>query len=164
MQLTEKNRKYILLSIVCLIIVGILVAKFMGKSQDEQFSNEDNLYATTYSLVSEQKYSEATPFISELLQAQPSSEAVNYLGSIVYANNGDYKQAAILMQKAMDLNPYNVENPMFMLQFGEVLIFSERYEDAKTVLTRCQESGWAPQEYPTYQQRVQELLAYIETI
>ena len=164
LQLTEKNRKYILLSIVCLIIGGIVIAKFMGKSQDEQFANEDNLYAATYSLVSEGKYTEANKYISGLLQAQPSSEAVNYLGSIVYANNGDYKQASILMQKAMDINPHNVENPMFMLQFGEVLLFSERYEDAKIVLTHCQESGWVPEEYPMYQQRVQELLAYIETI
>lgn len=164
MQLTEKNRKYILLSIVCLIIGGIIIAKFMGNSQDEQFANEDNLYAATYSLVSEGKYTEATPYISELLKSQLSSETVNYLGSVVYANNGDYKQASILMQKAMDINPHNVENPMFMLQFGEVLLFSERYEDAKTVLIRCQETGWAPEEYPTYQQRVQELLAYIETV
>ena len=164
LQLTGKNRKYILLSIVCLIIGGIVIAKFMGKSQDEQFANEDNLYAATYSLVSEGKYTEANQYMSELLQAQPSSEAANYLGSFVYANNGDYNQASILMQKAMDINPHNVENPMFMLQFAEILFFSERYEDAKTVLIRCQESGWAPEEYPTYQQRVQELLAYIETI
>ena len=162
--LTEKNRKYILLSIVCLIVGGIVIAKFMAKSQDEQFTNEDNLYVATYSLVSEGKYTEAAQYISELLQTQPSSETANYLGAIVYANNAEYKQAAILMQKAMDINPYNVENPMFMLQFGEVLLFSERYDDAKTVLIRCQESGWAPEEYPTYQQRVQELLAYIETI
>ncbi|WP_431029102.1 tetratricopeptide repeat protein [Lysinibacillus sp. LZ02] len=164
MQLTEKNRKYILLSIVCLIIVGIVIAKFIGKSQDQQFASEDDLYAVTYRLVSEQKYTEATPFISELLKLQPNSEAANYLGSVVYANNGDYKQAAILMQKAMDLNPHNVEKPMFMIQFGEILLLSERYEDAKTVLTRCQESGWAPEEDATYQQRVQELLAHIETI
>ena len=136
----------------------------MAKSQDEQFANEDNLYAATASLVSEGKYTEATQYISELLHEQPSSESVNYLGAIVYANNGDYKQSSILMQKAMDINPYNVENPMFMLQFGEMLFSSERYEDAKIVLTRCQESGWAPEEYPTYQQRVQELLVHIETI
>ena len=160
----EKNRKYILLSIVCLIVGGIVIAKFMGKSQDEQFANEDNLYVATYSLVSEGKYTEATQYISELLQAQPSSETANYLGAIVNANNGDYTQSSILMQKAMDINPYNVENPMFMLQFAEVLFFSERYEDAKIVLARCQESGWVPEEYPMYQQRVQELLAHIETI
>ena len=70
----------------------------------------------------------------------------------------------ILMQKAMDINPHNVENAMFMLQFGEMLLFAERFEDAKMVLARCQESGWVPEEYPTYQERVQELLTYVETI
>lgn len=160
----EKNRNYVLLSIVCIIIGSLIIAKFMGKSQDEQFKKEDGLYAATYSLVSEGKYNEAAPMISELLRLQPNSEAANYLGAMVYANNEDYQQAAILIQKALDINPYNVENAMFMLQFGEILLFAERYEDAKMVLVRCQESGWVPEEYPTYQERVQELLAYIETI
>ena len=76
LQLTEKNRKYILLSIVCLIIGGIVIAKFMGKSQDEQFANEDNLYVATSSLVSEGKYTEATQFIGELLKDKKVSVKV----------------------------------------------------------------------------------------
>lgn len=163
-RLNEKHRKYILLSIVSIIIVSFIVAKFIGKSQDEQFKKEVDLYAAASSLVSERKYTEATPIIGELLKLKPDSEATSYLGSIVYANNGDFQQAAILMQKALDINPYKVEDPMFMLQFGEILFFTERYEDAKIVLERCQESGWVTEEYPAYQERVQELLTYIETI
>ncbi len=164
MVLKEKSRRYILLCIVCIIVIGIIGAKSMGKGQDKEFKKGADLYTATYSLVSEGKYTEAMPMISELLKLEPDSETANYLGSLVYANNGDYQQAAILMQKALDVNPYNVEDAMFMLQFGEVLFFAERYEDAKMVLLSCQEGGWAPEQYPTYQERVQELLTYIETI
>ena len=72
--------------------------------------------------------------------------------------------AAVHMQKTLDINPHKVEDAMFMLQFGEILFFAQRYDNAKTVLTRCQESGWVPAEYPEYQQRVQELLTAIEQV
>ena len=48
-----------------------------------------------------------------------------------------------------------------MLQFGEVLVIAERKEDARIVLERCRDMGWAPEEYPEYQQRVNELLTQI---
>ena len=48
----------------------------MGTTLTIAIIYEDNLYAATYSLVSEGKYNEATQYINELLRAQPSSEAV----------------------------------------------------------------------------------------
>ena len=164
MQLKESTRKYILLGIVAIIIVGILSAKVMGKKQDEVFASEDILYQQVTQLYSEGNYEQASTFASKLLLEQPKSEVVNYLGAIIAASNNDFTQAAILMQKTMDLNPYKVEDAMFMLQFGEILYFAERYEDAKIVLVRCQESGWAPEQYPTYQERVTELLTLIENM
>lgn len=64
----------------------------------------------------------------------------------------------------MDINPHKVEDPMFMLQFGEVLLFAERFGDSKIVLEKCREWGWIPESYPTYQERVTELLTQIENM
>ena len=84
------------------------------------------------------------------------------MGGLIAAINQDYKKAAILMQKTLDLNPYKVEDPIFMLQMGEIFYRAERYEDAKVVLTRCKEMGWEPEQFPNYQQKVSELLSSIE--
>ena len=164
MNLKESTRKYILLVVVLFIIVGLVFAKVLAKKQDTQFLTEDILYQQAVQLYGESKFSKASIYINELLLVQPKSEAVNYLGGLVAANNNDYQQATILLQKTLDINPYKVEDAIFMLQFGEILVLDERYENAKTVLVRCQESAWVPESYPEYQQRVSELLTQIETM
>ncbi|ATP39027.1 hypothetical protein CSE16_02745 [Solibacillus sp. R5-41] len=164
MNLKESTRKYILLGALLFIIVGLISAKVLANGQDTQFTKEDALYQQAAQLYSDGNYAEALDYMKELLVAQPKSEAVNYLGGLVAANAKEYEQAAILLQKTLDINPHKVEDAMFMLQFGEVLVLAERKEDAKTVLVRCQESAWAPEDFPEYQNRVAELLAQIENI
>ncbi|WP_042470963.1 tetratricopeptide repeat protein [Bacillus ndiopicus] len=162
MQLKESTRRYILLGMVLFIVIGLISAKVMAKKQDNEFLAEDALYQQASQLYGQGSYAEASEVINELLKRKPKSEIVNYLGGLIAANNDDYTQAAILLQKTLDINPHNVEDPMFMLQFAEVLFFTERYEDAKIVLEKCREWGWAPESYPTYQERVTELLTQIE--
>mgnify|MGYP003554169788 CR=1 FL=1 len=162
MKLIESNRKYILAGITAFIVVGLFVANVLANKQDEQFAYEDKLYAHASQLYTDGNYIDAMVTINELLELQPNSQEVNYLGGLTAANAGEYKQSAILLQKTMDINPYKVEDAIFMLQFGEILFLSERYEDAKVVLLECQKQGWEPEEYPNYQQRVTELLAQIE--
>lgn len=162
MLIKENTRKYILVSVVVIIVIGLIFAKFIGKKQDENFVAENMLYEQVVQLYSEQNNAEAAPLVEELLGKQPDAEIVNYLGGMIAAGNEDFGRAAVLLQKTMDINPYKVEDPMFMLQFAEVLVKEERFEDAKIVLVRCQEEAWAPEGFPTYQERVTELLADIE--
>ncbi|WP_421663820.1 tetratricopeptide repeat protein [Lysinibacillus telephonicus] len=162
MQFRESTRRYILLAMVAFVIIGLIVAKVIAKSQDEHFANEDLLFQQATQLSNTGNFEEASVYINELLKTQPNSEDANYLGGLISANIGEMKQASILFQKTLDLNPHRVEDPMFMLRFGETLFNVERYEDAKTVLIRCQESAWAPEEFPNYQNRVAELLKSID--
>lgn len=162
MKLKESHRKYILLGLLGFIIIGLIVAKFMAKNQDEYFLKNELLYEQVQKLYNEDNFEEAAIYIEELLKTQPNSEVVNYMGALISAINQEYNKAAILMQKTLDINPYRVEDPIFMLQLGEIFFKAERYEDAKTVLIRCQEWWWQPEEYPNYQERVQELLTAIK--
>lgn len=162
MVLKESTRKYILISIVLLIVIGLVSAKVMGKKQDEQFAMDDALFQQVQTLYEEGNFEQAKPYTDELLKRQPDAELVNYIGGLVAANVGESEQAAILLQKTLDINPYKVEDPMFMLQFGQVLVSAERYADAQTVLVRCRDMGWAPEELLTYQESVAQLLAQVE--
>lgn len=164
MQLTESTRKYILLGIIILIVVGFLSAKVLASKQDEVFAAEDMLFQQANQLHQEGNNEDAELLINELLLKKPQSEAINYFGGIISANNGDYQKAVILLQKTLNLNPHKVEDPMFMLQFAEVLFFAGKYNEAKMVLGKCRESGWVPESYPTYQERVTEILNQIETM
>lgn len=164
MHFTESTRKYILIGFVAFIIVGFITAKVLASKQDEEFVVDDTFYQQASKLYNEGNYPAAGELINELLLRQPNSEIVNYLGGLNSANNGDYKQSVVLLQKTLDINPHKVEDPMFMLQFGEALFFAERYDDSKIVLEKCREWGWVPESYPTYQERVMELLTQIENM
>ena len=162
MRFTESTRKYILLGFVVFIILGVIIARVMAGQQDEDFVTQSSLYQQSTQLYSEGNYGESLKELQQLLKEQPNSEVVNYMAALAAASNGEVKQSATWMQKVLDINPHKVEDPMFMLQFGEILTLAERFEDAKVVLIRCQQSAWAPAEYPDYQARVAQLLTEIE--
>ncbi|MEK3764639.1 tetratricopeptide repeat protein [Solibacillus sp. FSL K6-4121] len=164
MQNKESTRKYILLGLVILIVVGIVSAKVLASKQDEVFKYEDMLYQQAVQLFQEGNNEDASYFINELLLKKPDSEVANYLGGLIAAGKGEYNQAVILLQKSLDLNPHKVEDPMFMIQFAEVLFFAEKYLDSKIVLEQCRDWGWTPETYPNYQERVMELLNQIDNM
>ncbi|KOS66601.1 hypothetical protein AEA09_17845 [Lysinibacillus contaminans] len=162
MTFTEPIRKYILSGVVAFVVVGLIVANVMASKQDQEFATNEALYSQAVQLQTDGNYEGAWEAISQVLKAEPSSEIANYLAAIISVNKGDAKQAAIYMQKTLDINPYKAEDAMFMIQLGEVFVAAERYEDAKTVLLRCQESAWTLEEMPNYQEHVASLLAQIE--
>lgn len=164
MKLKDSIRRYILFGIVTFIILGLVVAKVLAGVQDRRYLDEETLYYQAYELASQGRYEEASVYINELLTTKPNSEAINYLGGLITANTGEVQRATTLFQKTLDLNPYRVEEPMFMLQFGEALYNSQRFEDAKIVLINCLESGWEPDEFPNYKERVEQLLNSIENM
>lgn len=164
MPIIQSIRRYILLFLVVFTVLGLIVANVKAKTQDEQFAYKDSLYQKASHLANLGDYEKADDYIDELLKIQPNNENVNYLGGIIAANTGDIQQASILFKKALDLNPYLVENPVFMFQLGQMLFYSERYDEAKIVLSRCKEMGWTPEEIPNYQTIVSELLNSIENI
>lgn len=162
MTFTEPVRKYILSGMVVFVVIGLIVANVMASKQDNEFTTNEILYNQAMQLQTEGNYEGAWEAISEVLKAEPNSEIANYLAAIISINKGDAKQAAIYMQKTLDVNPYKAEDAMFMIQLGEILVVAERYEDAKIVLQRCQEWDWAPEEMPNYQEHVTTLLAQVE--
>ncbi|WP_068986201.1 MULTISPECIES: tetratricopeptide repeat protein [Lysinibacillus] len=164
MTITEPVRKYILSGIVACVVIGLIVANVLASKQDEDFSSNDILYSQAIQLQAEGNYEDAWNAVSKVLKTEPNSEIANYLAGIIAVNRGDVKQAAIYMQKTLDINPYKVEDATFMIQLGEIFVAAEKYEEAKIVLLRCQESGWAPEEIPNYQDHVATLLAQIENL
>jgi len=161
---TEPVRKYILSGIVAFVVIGLIVANVLASKQDGDFSSNDILYSQAMQLQADGNYEDAWGAISKVLKTKQNSEIVNYLAGIIAVNRGDVKQAANYMQKTLDINPYKVEDATFMIQLGEILAAAAMYEEAKIVLLRCQESGWAPEEIPNYQDHVAALLAQIENL
>ncbi|MGE7986528.1 tetratricopeptide repeat protein [Lysinibacillus fusiformis] len=150
--------------IVAFIVIGLVVANVLANKQDEDFMMSDTLYDHAVQLQASGDLEGAEAAILEVLKNQPNSEIANYLAGLTAAQNDDFKKASIHMQKVLAINPYKVEDPRFMVQLGEVFLGAEKYDEAKVVLLRCQESQWTLEDLPNYQEHVAELLAQIENL
>ena len=162
MTFTESIRKYILSGIVTLVVVGLIVATVLASKQDEEFLMSETLYNQAIQLQTDGDLEGSIAMLSEVLKKQPNSEVGNYIAGLINARNGDMKQASIYMQKVLDINPYKVEDPKFMLQMGEIFLGAEKFEEARIVLLRCQEAQWTLEDIPDYQEYVTSLLAQVE--
>lgn len=152
----ESMKKYILIGISILIVMGLFIAYFMGKKQDKSFQEADALYSALVQHIQEEKYEEALILTEGLKEQQIKSEVLNYITAIVNANTGDFNQATKHMERTLYLNPHKVEDSMFMLQFVEMLLFAERMEDAAIVLEKCTTLP-IPESYPQYMERIEQL-------
>ena len=164
MTFTESVRKYILSGIVALVAIGLIVASVLAGKQDEEFMMSESLYNQAVQLQANGDLEDAELMISEVLKKHPHSEVANYVAGLTTAQNDDMKKAAIYMQKVLDINPHKVEDPRFMIQLGEIFVGAEKYEEAKIVLLRCQESQWTLEDFPNYQEHISTLLAQIENL
>ncbi|MEK5429835.1 hypothetical protein MKY88_03120 [Lysinibacillus sp. FSL R7-0073] len=162
MTFTESIRKYILSGIVTFVVVGLIVASILASKQDEEFLMSETLYNQAIQLQTDGDLEGSIAMLSEVLKKQPNSEVGNYVAGLINAQNGDMKQASIYMQKVLDINPYKVEDPKFMLQMGEIFLGAEKFEEARIVLLRCQEAQWTLEDIPDYQEYVTSLLAQVE--
>lgn len=164
MTLAESGKKYILSGIVAFIVVGLIVANVLAGKQDEEFMMSESLYNQALEFQGNGDLDSAELMISEVLKKHPHSEVANYVAGLITAQNGNLNKAAIYMQKVLDINPNKVEDPRFMIQLGEIFVGAEKYEEAKIVLLRCQESQWTLDGFPNYQEQISTLLAQIENL
>ena len=156
MKIQESTRRYIVGGLTLLVVVGLIVANVMGKKQDTAFQADEAQFYQGAAELQEGQYAEALVTLEGVEKRHRSSEVMNYAIGLAAINTGDAEKAALHYQRALDINPYKVEDAMFMLQYAEVLIFAEKKDEAGQVLEHCA-TFVTPEEFPEYPERVAEL-------
>ncbi|MGG0670216.1 hypothetical protein ABE073_17005 [Lederbergia citrisecunda] len=156
MKVSDSARKYIVIGLALFVIFGIITAMIMGNRQDKIFQTTNMTYSLMVQELQEGQYSESLAKADTLDDSKKSSEIVNYLIAIAAINTGEIDKAILHMQKVLDLNPYKVEDSMFMLQYAEMLVQAEKKSEAAQVLKRC-EVLRVPESYPEYKERILQL-------
>lgn len=157
MEVKESYVRYIVAGMIIVVMLGFGYAHIAGKKQDEQYLKTYNQFNQAVQLMAKNQFAEAKPLLEEVEEKQPNSALVKrYLG-LVLANTGELKPAVVKMKTALDLNPYLVEDPIFMLQFAEILKFAGKKKEARLVLERCK-TLQPPPGIPDYQQKVNALI------
>lgn len=156
MKIKESNRKYIFTVVVFFILASFFIANIMGKTQDKSFSVSKKMFDEMVTQLQQGHYESALEKVSDLEDGNSDSEVVNYIIGLATANASQSDRAASYFQKTLDINPYKVEDPMFMLQYAEVLVQAKMLEEASIVLERCT-MFVAPESFPQYHDRIIEL-------
>lgn len=128
----------------------------MGKKQDSSFRTDNELYGLVSQHLELGNYEIALAGSKTLEKSQKSSETVNYLIGIAAVNSGELAKGIQHLQRVLEINPYKVEDSLFMLQYAEALVLAEKSYEAGLVLERCMTLP-PPESYPKYQERIAEL-------
>ena len=162
MNVSDSARRFIVMGLSLFVILGLIVASIMGSKQDKEFQANDELFGLMAQQLQDGNYSEALSAGELLAENQKSSEKVNYFTALAAMNAEEIDKALVHMQRALDINPHNVENSMFMLQYAEMLIGAEQKVEASQVLERCEVLP-VPEVYPEYKEHVLHLQEQLAT-
>jgi predicted Zn-dependent protease len=157
MEVKESHVRYIVIGMIIVIMLGFGYTHVAGKKQDEQYLKSYNQFNQAVQLITKNQFLEAKPLLIEIEKKYPNSALVKHYLGLALANTGELKPAITKMKAALDLNPYLAENPIFMLQFAEILMFAGEKKEARFVLERCKTLS-PPANIPDYKQKVDALI------
>ncbi|MCZ8532023.1 tetratricopeptide repeat protein [Psychrobacillus psychrodurans] len=157
---SEKNIfwKYIFFFILIISIVVLILMINYSTKQDEVLLNDYVLLDQ----LSKREFSENKEDVIDqyetLLKKYPRTYMITYQLGYAYLEADMIKPAVKMYARALDLNPYLVENPDFMYQYSVALINNEEAENAKNVIERAIHLSVEEE----YQARLTNLLEIIE--
>ncbi|MFC4410003.1 hypothetical protein ACFOZY_06065 [Chungangia koreensis] len=150
------NYKLVLFFMSLILIIGIFTSITLSNNQDHKFIELQMRYNEGLEYFNNKEYENAYNSLNQIVDEFPDSEPVNYLYAISAVNTFHFKESLIYMERALDINPYNVENPVFMIQYAEILINADKIEEAKLVIEHSKNLE-QPTNFPNFQERLKEL-------
>lgn len=156
MKLVESYRKYILLFTISLVLVALIIGYVRGGSQEKKFAEVQLNYSQLVNSLQTGNYSDIVNLAGEVDSDLRNTDLFNYVLAIAELNIGNYERSTQYFERAIDINPYKVEDGLFMLQYAETLILASKNEEAEIVLERCT-SLEAPDSFAEYYNKITEL-------
>ena len=150
--------KLIVLSFTVIIAAGITTSAIIGKKQDEQYAINDGTYNQAELAYNQGLFDLAIENITILLKDDPTNEKLNTLAAKAAYDTEQYELAAKHYQAALDRNPHNVEQPIFMLNLATSYFESKNYERAKVIFEHLQQKNYTVKSMSNYQEIVSSYL------
>lgn len=135
-----KQRKnymnYILILFLLVIGLALFYLQNQATKQDEKLLNDSVLYREADLQLQEGDIESALLTLEDLNMRYATDYNVVHRLGYSYMNKQQYSAALTMYIKALDLNPYLVENKNFMYEYATVLTNNKRYDDALIVIER----------------------------
>lgn len=150
--------RYVFLSLLVFILSGISYAHWKGQQQDEQFLKDYNEYQQAIQLMQQRQVEQALPILQSLSSKYPDRYNIMRTLGLAYAMKNDFHKAAFYYEKAIRKRPFLQQDPIFTLQFGEILYYKGEYAKAKAYLEQSKKLPGSEM----YHARIDELLVQIQ--
>ena len=144
-----------------ILVTGITTSAIIGKKQDIQYAKNDDTYDQAEQAYEQGQFDLAIQYVTTLLKDDPTNEKLNTLAANAAYDSNQFELAAKHYQAALDRNPHNVENPLFMLKLATSYFESQKYEPAKVIFKNLQANNYTVPKMPDYQDVVN---SYIEKL
>ncbi|WP_313893790.1 hypothetical protein [Psychrobacillus sp.] len=134
---TKKKYTNFIITLFILIVCSILIyAQNQATKQDEKLMDDYALYQETNLLLQEGDIEHVLPILEELNKRHGDDFNVTHRLGYSYLKYQQFNTALTMYTKALDLNPYLVENINFMYEYATTLASNEQYDNALIVIER----------------------------
>ncbi len=157
LKIPKTNLVFLLLLLFTLMYT--LTALVTGANQDTTFNQNYSLLQDAGSMLDQRDPVQAEPILRQLLDKQPNSYIVLWDYGISLAGQGKLTDAEYFFARAEAERPFLVDNPTFLIQYGQVLYSEGKYAAAQKYLARL---GKIPTD-PKILQAAQPMLADLKT-
>lgn len=127
--------KYIFFGIILFIFIGIIYTNVSGKKQDEVYKQDFMQYQEALQQMQSNELAQATAALEDLVVKYPDEYTLYYQLGLAYSAQNNFEKAAIHFQKAINIRPALLEDPMFAYKMGESLYNIKQLELAKAYLS-----------------------------
>ena len=153
--------KLIVIAFTVILVAGITTSAIIGKKQDAQYAKNDDTYDQAEQAYKQGQFDLAIQYVTTLLKDDPTNEKLNTLAANAAYDSNQFELAAKHYQQALDRNPHNVEEPLFMLKLATSYFESQKYEPANVIFKNLQANNYTVPKMPDYQNVVN---SYIEKL
>jgi len=134
---TLEMRNKIFFSGLSVLVFVVLLTFGLGWGQEQGFKTDHELYQDVKLKLQQQNFRVALPELVTLLRNHPDSYLLNWDYAFANAKSGDNAAASHYYTQIRLLRPAMVQNPLFLVEFAEVLYIQGEGEKAQAYLTRA---------------------------
>ncbi|MDQ0244817.1 Tfp pilus assembly protein PilF [Bacillus fengqiuensis] len=155
--MSEKVVNYLFYSLIVFILLGVSYAYIQGKKQNEVFKADYQEYQIALKLIDQGGNSQSISILEKQAEKYPDRYNILHKLGLSYAQAGDWGKAVHYYQRAIDQRPFLQMDPVFTMQFAEILFFNNEYVKARAYLEKSKQLPGSERFGP----RIEELLTAI---
>lgn len=130
----NRTRNHLFLTTLTITILVVLIVAGVGKHQNQSYLDNWQRYQQAESHVDQGQYAQAIETFSNLDSGFGDTYMALYYTAFSHGAMKNYEEAARYMQKARQAYPPFLEDPYFLLEYGQYLYHLGDYEEARSYL------------------------------